>query len=99
MPKQKGGLSPTLFSVSGTSYFVIGTGESHSLRDFLAATFGRLGLDWQAHVDINHSIFRATDLAYSGANVTKARSVLGWSAATHFQELVARLVDEELAGA
>ena len=75
----------------------IATGESHSLKEFLTLTFQKLGLQWDQHVDVNPALLRATDLAYSGAHVTKAREQLKWSAQTRFPQLVEKLVDAELA--
>jgi GDPmannose 4,6-dehydratase len=76
--------------------FVIATGESRSLQDFLAKTFELLQLDWKKHVDIDRGLFRATDLAYGGGDPAKARKILKWSAKTRFAALVQLLIDAEL---
>jgi GDPmannose 4,6-dehydratase len=68
--------------------FVIATGESHTLEQLTAAAFAHFNLDWQDHVDIDPSLFRASEIAYSRGNPEKARHVLGWEAGTKFRELI-----------
>lgn len=70
------------------SDFVIASGETHSLRDFLEHAFSLLELNWQDHVTINKSLFRPSDLAYSGADISKAKARLNWQVNTRFKELV-----------
>lgn len=68
--------------------FVVATGESHSLKEFVASVFSTLSLDWQEHVKINKDFFRPSDLKYSYANPCKARKKMGWQAKTRFSDLV-----------
>ena len=68
--------------------FVVATGESHTLEELMAAAFAEFDLDWHDHVDIDPSLFRASDVAYSRGNPEKSRRVLGWEAKTRFHELV-----------
>jgi GDPmannose 4,6-dehydratase len=68
--------------------FVIATGESHTLEEFTAAVFATHDLDWQQHVEIDPTLLRPLELACSRGNPAKAKSALGWEAATRFQELV-----------
>ena len=68
--------------------YVIATGQSHTLEELTAAAFGEFGLDWHDHVDIDRSLFRASDIAYSRGDAAKSQRVLGWEAATGFEELV-----------
>lgn len=75
--------------------YVIATGESHSLEDFVAAVFAAVGLDWRDHVDSDAALRRATDLNESHANPDRARRELGWEAATRFDAMVAALVAAE----
>ena len=75
--------------------YVIATGESHSLKEFVASVFAYLGLDWQAYVTINRSLFRPTDLPYSQGNPERAGKQLGWSATTKFSQLIPLLVEAE----
>jgi GDPmannose 4,6-dehydratase len=76
--------------------YVIATGESHTLEQFVAAAFAETGLDWQEHVDIDRSLFRPSDIAYSRGNPGKASRELGWQATTLFSQLVRRLVAGEV---
>lgn len=68
--------------------FVIATGESHTLEEFTAAAFAAFDLDWREHVDVDPSLFRASDIAYSRGNPEKSRRQMGWRAKTTFGELV-----------
>ena len=72
--------------------YVIATGESHTVEEFVAAAFAELGLDWHNHVDIDRSLFRPTDIRYSRGNPAKAKRELGWEAQTKFGELIKVLV-------
>ena len=85
--------------------FVIATGESHTVREFVQLAFERVGLDWQRHVDIDPRYFRPAEVASLRGDPSKARADLGWEARTSFEELVAlmvdgdvRLLEDELAG-
>jgi len=75
--------------------FVIATGESHTLEELTAAAFAQFNLDWHDHVDIDPSLFRASEIAHSRGNPEKARRVLGWEAETKFGELVTVLANAE----
>ena len=68
--------------------FVIATGESHTLEQLTAAAFAQFNLDWHEHVDIDPSLFRASEIGYSRGNPEKAQRVLGWEAETRFGELI-----------
>jgi GDPmannose 4,6-dehydratase len=76
--------------------FIIATGRSHSLLEFLEETFDILGLRWQDHVTVSSNLLRPSDLAYSGADPGKARTFLGWEARTDFKQLVRALVHAEV---
>ena len=77
--------------------YVIATGKANTLEAFVSGVFAHLGMDWEHHVDIDPSLFRPTDISYSVGDPTKAMHNLGWKAQIDFQELVKRLVNEELA--
>jgi len=79
--------------------YVIASGESHSLAEFIAACFAEVELDWRDHTDTDRSLFRATDILQSHADPSLARERLGWQAKTSMRRLVARLVADERAGA
>lgn len=76
--------------------FVIATGESHSVGEFLDAAFGRLGLDWNDHVEIDSRYFRPAEVDYLLGDARKAREVLGWNPCTSFPDLVNMMVDADL---
>lgn len=77
--------------------YVISTGESHTLESFVATAFAQVGLDWQAHVDIDPILFRPSEIAHSAGNPDKAMKGLGWKAAVAFPALIANLVLAEQA--
>lgn len=76
--------------------FVIATGHSHSLEQFVQHVFEHLGLEWREHVDIDVSLFRPSDIATSIADPSKAASVLSWKSQTPFPDLIHHLVSAEL---
>lgn len=72
--------------------FVIATGETHPLQDFVAAAFSTAGLDWRDHVDIDPGLMRPTDLAMSCADPSRAREKLGWQAASQMGDVVRKML-------
>ncbi len=72
--------------------YIVATGESHSLEDFVAAAFAAAGLDWRDHVRTDPSFVRPTDLAWSGADPSHAATQLGWRAETMMAEVARRMV-------
>ena len=79
--------------------FVIATGETHTVRDFLDVAFGRLDLDWQKHVEIDPRYFRPAEVDELCGDMAKARRLLGWEPRVKFHELVEMMVDSDLAEA
>ncbi len=77
--------------------FVIATGETHTVRDFLDLAFGRLDLDWNKHVEIDPRYFRPAEVDVLCGDMAKARRLLGWEPRVRFPELVAMMVDADLA--
>ena len=75
--------------------FVVATGESHSVREFLEAAFGYAGLDWRDHVEIDPRYFRPSEVDHLEGDASKARRTLGWSPRVSFTELVRMMVDED----
>jgi GDPmannose 4,6-dehydratase len=73
--------------------YVIATGESTSLEDFVAAAFVSVNLDWHDHVVVDSSLFRPTDLSMGRGNPTKAKQQLGWEARYKMQDVVKMMVD------
>lgn len=76
--------------------FVIATGRTRSLQEFVAAAFGAVGLDWHEHVDVDASLFRPADIAANHANPEKAARILGWRATVSMEETVRRMIAAEL---
>ena len=76
--------------------FVIGTGEAHSVREFLDEAFGYVNLDWQDYVRIDPRYFRPTEVDYLLADVSKAQEILGWEPRVFFRDLVRIMVDADL---
>ena len=76
--------------------YVFGTGESHSVRDFLDAAFGYVDLDWKKYVEIDPRYFRPTEVDYLLADPKKASEELGWKPKVKFTELVKIMVDADL---
>ncbi len=68
--------------------YVIATGVSYRLEDFVSETFAAVGLQWQKHVSIETSLFRPTDLAVGLGNPTKAKLKLGWEAKYQMPDVV-----------
>ena len=78
------------------SDFVIGTGEAHSVREFLEEAFGYVGMDWNEFVRIDPRYFRPTEVDYLMADASRAQKELGWRPRVNFRELVRIMVDADL---
>lgn len=76
--------------------YVIATGESHSVREFLEEAFTYAGLDWRDYVEIDPRYFRPTEVDDLQGDPTKAREKLGWRPRVTFKELVRMMVDHDL---
>jgi GDPmannose 4,6-dehydratase len=76
--------------------FVIGTGEQHSVKEFLEQAFSYAGLDYLSYIEIDPRYYRPTEVDSIVANPTKARSKLGWNASIGFEELVKIMVDADM---
>jgi len=77
--------------------YVIATGKSHSVREFCELAFGRLGLDYEQYVRVDERFLRPIDITETRGDATKARQMLGWEPTVPFEELVAMMVDAEVA--
>lgn len=77
--------------------YVIATGETHSVREFLEIAFGHVGLDWREFVEIDSRYFRPAEVDLLVGDASKARSVLGWKPKTSFHSLVTMMVEADLA--
>jgi GDPmannose 4,6-dehydratase len=77
--------------------YVVATGETHSVREFVEAAFARLELDWQKHVEIDPRYFRPSEVEELRGDATRAREKLGWEPTIDFDELVHIMTDADLA--
>jgi GDPmannose 4,6-dehydratase len=76
--------------------YVIATGETHSVREFLEEAFGRLDLNWEEYVEIDPRYFRPAEVDLLLGDPTKARTILGWEPKVSFKELVRIMVDGDM---
>ncbi len=76
--------------------FLIGSGETHSVREFVQIAFEHAGLDWMSYVKLDPAFIRPAEVEILLADPTKAERVLGWQPKVAFQELVAMMVDADL---
>ncbi len=76
--------------------FVVGTGETHSVREFVQIAFDHVGLDWKKFVVIDPAFYRPAEVDLLLADPAKAREKLGWKPETGFEELVKGMVDADV---
>lgn len=75
--------------------FVVATGESHTLEEFVSAAFDFLGLDWRKHVVVDPDLFRPTEIMRANADPGKAKRELGWQARYKMRDVVRMMIDSE----
>jgi len=76
--------------------YVIATGETHSVKNFVEETFGLLGLDWKKHIEIDPRYFRPTEVDLLIGDAGKAKKALKWEPKVRFKELVKMMVTSDL---
>jgi GDPmannose 4,6-dehydratase len=76
--------------------YVIGTGQSNSIRTLCEIAFGHIGRNWADHVVLDRSLFRTIDSYHTVADCSKIAGKLGWRAKTSFVDLVTMMVDHQL---
>ena len=76
--------------------FVIATGETNSLKDFVSNCFSYFNKDWQNYVVTNEIFQRPTDILFSSGNPAKAKRQLGWSATIKMAQVVLLLIEAEM---
>ncbi|MFN2376110.1 MAG: GDP-mannose 4,6-dehydratase, partial [Candidatus Binatia bacterium] len=76
--------------------YVIATGETHSVGEFLEAAFSRLGLDWRKYVVMDQRFERPAEVDLLLGDAAKAGRILGWEPTTKFNDLVNMMVDADL---
>jgi GDPmannose 4,6-dehydratase len=79
--------------------YVIGTGETHSVKEFMAEAFGYVGLDWREYVEFDPKYARPTEVDALLADATKAREQLSWKPKLTLPELVRIMVDADMEAA
>jgi GDPmannose 4,6-dehydratase len=77
--------------------FVIGTGRSHTIREFLKGAFGYVGLDWEKYVEIDPRFMRPSEAGDILADASKAKRTFGWAPKVSFVELIEIMMDYDLA--
>jgi len=77
--------------------FVVATGESRSVRDFLTLAFGCIGVgDWSEHITMDARFMRPAEVDILRGDATKAKEILGWEATTSLEELVKKMVTNDI---
>ena len=76
--------------------YILATGVTHSIRDFLDIAFRHVGLDWKEWVEIDSALIRPVDVGLLVGDASKARKSLGWEARVTFEELAKMMVDSRL---
>ena len=76
--------------------FVIATGETHSVREFVETTFAKLDLDYHDYVEIDEDCFRPTEVDVLLGDATKAKNTLGWKPRTTFDQLIDMMIETDL---
>jgi len=76
--------------------YVIATGETHSVKDFLDEVFGYLDMDWRKYVEIDPRYYRPTEVDFLQGDSSKARKILNWEPKVTFKELAKMMVDADM---
>jgi GDPmannose 4,6-dehydratase len=74
----------------------VATGQSHSVREFVAEVFSYLDLDWQKYVEIDQRYFRPSEVDYLQGDASKAKKVLKWEPKVTFKELASIMTDADM---
>ena len=77
--------------------YVIGTGQSHTVREFAERAFALTDLDWKEFVAVDPTYYRPSEVDFLRADPDKARHVLGWEPSVSFSELVQIMVAADMA--
>ena len=76
--------------------YVVGSGETHSVREFAEVAFGHVGLDWEEYVEVDPAFIRPAEVEILQADPGKALTALGWKTTVSFEELVVMMVDSDI---
>jgi GDPmannose 4,6-dehydratase len=86
-----------LLQINFSDNFIIGSGKTHTIKDFVVETFDQLDLNWEDHVTINKNQIKKVDRGLLVSDITKIITKADWKPATNFSTLVKIMVDSELA--
>ena len=76
--------------------YVVATGETHSVKEFLKATFAHLDLDWKEYVESDPRYMRPTEVDQLLGDYSRIKDELGWEPKVSFQQLVEMMVDSDM---
>ena len=76
--------------------YVVATGETHSVREFLQEAFSYVNMDWEKHVELDPRYLRPTEVDLLLGDASKAKRQLGWEPKTKFSDLVRIMVDADI---
>jgi GDPmannose 4,6-dehydratase len=76
--------------------YVVATGETHSVREFLEIAFSYVNLDWQEYVEFDHRYLRPTEVDILIGDPTRVRETLGWEPSVTFEQLVVLMLEADL---
>jgi GDPmannose 4,6-dehydratase len=76
--------------------FLLATGETHSVREFVERAFSEVGLDWRRHVEVDPQYYRPTEIDRLEGDSSKARKKIGWAPLTRFRDLVKIMVEADV---
>ena len=76
--------------------WVLATGETHTVRQFLEIAFNYLNLNWEDYVETSDKFFRPNEVNHLLGDYSKAKKLLNWSPKTSFKELVKIMIEEDL---
>jgi GDPmannose 4,6-dehydratase len=85
-----------LLQLEAPEDFIIATGHSATLQDFVATAYASIGKDWHDYVNIDTTLFRPADIIHSRMDPTKASMRLGWQAKNTMRDVIAKMLEEEM---
>ena len=76
--------------------YIIATGQSHTLIEFIATAFNQIGKDWHAYVTLDEKFIRPDDILHNKVDPSKAKTRLGWKALNGMQEVISMMLEAEM---